>query len=184
MVPWPTTAPTVALLLKPAAVLTLMLVSSLSLNQHLTALASAPREKMPTVVLWRVFRCSNAIQDTVEYLQLACSKKDKEFGFAVDPRVQIRGHDVRGDRVEWIPCNKTEHMICAQECHECFLKMIDGALAEKLKTLETNVGIGVQVKIPVCDFSQQADFIPINQGSNVDTMHTRKHVKPHLFHLK
>ena len=70
-------------------------------------------------------------------------KKDKEFGFAVDPKVQIRGHDVRGDLVEWIPCNETEHMICPQECQECFLLMIDGALTEKFTTLEANVGVSL-----------------------------------------
>ena len=120
-----------------------------------TALASAPPEKIPTVVLWRVFRCSNAIQDTVEYLQLECSKKDKEFGFAVDPKVQIRGHDIRGDLVEWIPCNETDHMICPQECQECFLLMIDGALTEKLAMLEANVGVSLsQVTLIVSNFSR------------------------------
>ena len=121
-----------------------------------SALVSAPPEKIPAVVLWRVFRCSNAIQDTVEYLQLECSKKDKEFGFAVNPRVQIRGHDVRGDLVEWIPCNETEHMICPEECQECFLKMIDGALTEKLKTLEATVGVASsEVTLIVSNFSQK-----------------------------
>ena len=57
---------------------------------------------------------------------------DKEFGFAVDPKVQIRGHDVRGDLVEWMPCNEREHMICPQERKECFRNMIDSALTEKL----------------------------------------------------
>ena len=33
-------------------------------------LASHPAEKIPTEVLWRVFRCSNAIQETVLYLLL------------------------------------------------------------------------------------------------------------------
>ena len=121
-----------------------------------SALASAPPEKIPTVVLWRVFRCSNAIQDTVEYLQVECSKKDKEFGFAVNPKVQIRGHDVRGDLVEWIPCNETDHMICSQECHECFLKMIDGALTEKLKTLEAKIGVfSSEVTLIVSNFSRK-----------------------------
>merc|ERR1712051_943333 len=106
-----------------------------------SALASAPPEKIPTVVLWRVFRCSNAIQDTVEYLQLECSKKDKEFGFAVDPKDQIRGHDVKGDPVEWIPCLGTEHMICPNNCHECFLVVIDDALTKKLTELEANSGV-------------------------------------------
>ena len=105
------------------------------------ALKSAPSCKIPTVVLWRVFRCSNSIQNLVEYLQLECSKKDQQFGFAVDPRVQIRGHDVRGDPVEWIQCPQTEHMICSDECPECFLPLIASALTEKLETLEETEGI-------------------------------------------
>ena len=105
------------------------------------ALAWHPKEKTPTEVLWRVFRCSNAIQNTIEYLQLQCSQKDKEFGFAVDPTKQIRGHDVQGDPVEWIPCPEKDHMICALECQECFLVMIDEALEEKITALESELGI-------------------------------------------
>ena len=97
--------------------------------------------KIPTEVLWRVFRCSNAIQDVIEYLQIECSTKDKEFGFAVDPKVQIRGHAVRGEPVEWIPCLETEHMVCPNSCKECFLNVIDNALTEKLTDLEAKDGI-------------------------------------------
>ena len=125
-------------------------------QRMISALASAPPERIPTVVLWRVFRCSNAIQDCVQYLQLECSKKDKEFGFAVNPKLQIRGHDVRGDPVEWIACNETEHMICSEECPECFLKMIDGALTEKLTSLERDVGISLSdVTVIVNNFSRK-----------------------------
>ena len=121
-----------------------------------SALEVAPKEKIPTVVLWRVFRCSNAIQNTVEHLQVACSKKDKEFGFAVDPKVQIRGHDVQGDLVEWIPCNETEHMICNQECRECFLLMINEALAEKIKILNSQDGVPLhEVTVIVSSFSRK-----------------------------
>ena len=77
----------------------------------------------------------------VQYLQVECSKKDKEFGFAVDPRVQIRGHDVKGDPVEWIPCLEAEHMICPNNCKDCFLVIIDCALTEKLATLEVQDGV-------------------------------------------
>ena len=44
------------------------------------ALAWHPKEKIPTEVLWRVFRCSNAIQNTIEYLQLQCSQKEIWMG--------------------------------------------------------------------------------------------------------
>ena len=91
----------------------------------------------------------------MEYLQVSCSQKDRKFGFAVDPRVQIRGHDVRGDPVEWIPCNQTEHMICPKGCQECFLTMIDSALSEKLKTLEEIDGVSLsEVKVIVSNITQ------------------------------
>ena len=106
-----------------------------------SALVSAPAEKIPTVVLWRVFRCSNAIQETVKYLQLECSKKDKEFGFAVNPSLQINGHDVRGDTVEWIQCFETEHMICPNKCAQCFLFMIESALEQKIARLNSKDGV-------------------------------------------
>ena len=75
------------------------------------------------------------LQEAVEHLQHECSVKDKEFGFALDPRKQIRGHDVQGDPVEWIPCPEREHMICVQECQKCFLVTIEDALAELISNL-------------------------------------------------
>ena len=122
-------------------------------------LASQTAGKLPTAVLWRVFRCSNAIQETVEYLQLQCSKKDREFGFAVDPSLQLRGHDVKGDAVEWIPCPEKEHMICPNECQECFLVMINEALTEKISTLESEVGI-LPADITVVVSTSQMKRIP------------------------
>ena len=121
-----------------------------------SALEAVPPAKIPTVVLWRVFRCSNAIQNIVEHLQLECSKKEKDFGFAVNPKVQIRGHDVRGDLVEWIPCNETDHMICPQQCRECFLLMVNEALTERLETLEAEGGVDLsEVKVIVSNFSRK-----------------------------
>ena len=48
-----------------------------------------------------------------------------------DPLVSKRPNDQR-----WIPCPEKEHMICPNECQECFLVMIESALAKTLKTLK------------------------------------------------
>ena len=57
--------------------------------------------------------------------------------------------------MEWIQCPQTEHMICSDECPECFLPMIDDSLGEKLKSLAENDGIALsEVTVIVNSVSQ------------------------------
>ena len=116
-------------------------LSALEIKEMEESLEAMPAGKMPTAALWRVFRCTNSIQTFVEHLQTSCTEKDREFGYAVSPLHQLRGHDVRGESVEWISCPERKHMICPNQCHNCFLVMIESILLENITHLDQDFGI-------------------------------------------
>merc|ERR1719507_2288018 len=127
-----------------------------------TALLSVPAGTIPTAVLWRVFRCTNSIQNFVEYLQLECYQRDMEIGFSVHPQAQKRGHDIRGDLVEWISCPEKKHMICANNCDECFLITIEEALEKKISALESEHGIPPSDVTVIVSMSKMTKSTPEN----------------------
>ncbi len=56
-------------------------------------------------------------------------------------------------------------------------------IEEERRRLETNVDVEVQVMIPVSDFTQQADFIPINHNCERSTSNARQQIKSNIFKI-
>ena len=84
---------------------------------------------VPTVPLWRVFRCTKAIHLFLQELQEKCSNEHQEFGYPIPPHMSKEGHEITGKLPVWIKVPEYQHMKCAKSnCKKCFLLCIEERL--------------------------------------------------------
>ena len=91
---------------------------------------------VPTIPMWRVFRCSKAIQSLIQELQRECSSIHREFGYQVPPNDVKEGHEITGKLPVWIEAPEHQHMKCSKSnCKDCFLLCIEKTFQEVINGL-------------------------------------------------
>jgi hypothetical protein len=81
---------------------------------------------VPTIPLWRVFRCSKAIHLFIQELQEECSNEHQEFGYQIPPHMSKEGHEIYGNLPIWIEIPEHQHMKCSKsKCNNCLLVCIE-----------------------------------------------------------
>jgi len=84
---------------------------------------------VPTIPMWRVFRCTKAIHLFLQELQEECSSEHQEFGYQIPPHMSLEGHEISGCKPIWIEVPEHQHMKCARSnCKNCFLVCIEERL--------------------------------------------------------
>ena len=128
---------------------------------------------IPTVALWRVFRCTKKIHNFLKHLQILCTEKDRESSYVINPQDQLDGHEIHGEVPKWISCKEHKHMICQKDnCQDCFLRTVDKDLTEVVDNLKQEYDVK---ESDICIVVSCSDLKLRNNDSVVKNFFQRNH---------